>query len=300
MDFKIIEKNLDYISLNFQFSRNGNPEIAKYLKDEIVSQVVADTTLAHNRWEAVQGRKNMLRSSGGLTLLIYSNKFIIQASGMAFLYLDEFDIKDIFHRARLSIAKNRKFDREQALSLEAVESVGRLDSQITIAIGKNDLDLFFSLNDFKGSGQSREFRRIINGQNIFTGKSWIKNKESDIYSLTADELKKCPQSEVKKRDFIRIYDKVLEIIDTTLPHSDKRKTLIDKYKDHISPDIRVFRIEIQEMDRGLSKHLSSLLDSDKATFVQLADERLKVFAKRNPFKMWEDLLSGAVKAPARK
>jgi len=232
--------------------------------------------------------------------LSYSNKFIIQSSGTAFLYLDEFDIKDIFHRARSSIAKNRKFDREQALSIEAVESIGRLDSQITIDIDKNDLDRFFSLNDFRGSGQSREFRRIINGQNIFTGKSWIKNREADVYSLSPDELKKCPQSEVKKRDFIRIYDKILEIIDTTLPHSDKRKTLIDKYKDYIGPDTRIFRIEIQEMDRGLSKHLGSLLDSDKATFVQLADERLKVFANRNPFKMWEDLLSGADKAPAKK
>lgn len=59
MAIKIIEKNLDYISMNYQFSRTGNPEIAKYLKDEIAAQVIAATTLAYNRWETVAERKKI-------------------------------------------------------------------------------------------------------------------------------------------------------------------------------------------------------------------------------------------------
>lgn len=300
MDFKIIEKNLDYESMNFQFCKRGNPEIEKYIRDEIVSQLIVDTTLAHNRWQAVPGRKNILRSTGGFSLLTSNNKFILQASGEAHLSLDEFDIKDIFIRAQQSVQKNRKFDIEQMMDVDLNNSIGRLDSQITIAIPKKNLDDFFSFAGFTKSGRDRTFRHTINGENVFAGKSWIKNREIDPYTLSPDELKKCPQTDVKKRDFIRIYDKLIEIIDTTVPFSDKRNLLIDKYKDFIHPDVRIFRIEIQEMDRGLTREMSKFLDTDKATFTDLADSRLRVFAKRNPFRMWDDLLGGSAKESAQR
>lgn len=297
MDIKTIEKNLDYISMNYQFSKNGNPELARFLKDEMTSQIVTDTTLAHNRWESVVGRRNILRSTGGFSLLSYSNKIILQASGEAFLYLDEFDVKDIFTRAIFSIQKSRRFDIEKIYDEPSI-SIGRLDSQITIAINANDVDEFFSIKDFHSSGQFREFRRIIDGKSVFTGRNWIKNRESNLYLMTPEELKKCPQLEIKKRDFMRIYDKPLEIIETTLPFSDKRRLLIDKYAPFINAEDRIFRIEVQEMDRGLTKHQGMLLDEQKTTFKDIAHQRLESFAKRNPFNgMWEALLNGAVRTP---
>lgn len=297
MDIKIIEKNLDYISMNYQFSMNGNPEIARFLKEEMTSQIVKDTTLAHNRWVSVPGRKNMLRSTGGFTLLSYSNKIILQASGEAFLFLDEFEVKDIFTRAMLSIQQNRRFDLERVYEVEPSISIGRLDSQVTVSIKNENVEQFFSTDNFQLSGQTREFRRVVGGVSNFTGRNWIKNKESNLYLLTAEELKKCPQSEIKKRDFLRIYDKLLEVVESTLPHSDKRSLLINKYSSFIDPNERIFRIEIQEMDRGLTRHREMLLNSDIATFRDLAHLRLEAFAKRNPFKMWEALLSGTVRLP---
>jgi hypothetical protein len=66
------------------------------------------------------------------------------------------------------------------------------------------------------------------------------------------------------------------------------------------PDDRVFSIEIQEMGRGLTREISKFLDTEKATFTDLADSRLRIFAKRNPFKIWDDLLSGFAKEAAQK
>jgi len=298
MGIKIIEINSDYFSLNYQFCKTGNPDIARYIRDEIVSQVIIDTTLSYNRWSTVPNRKNMLRSTGGLTLLVSSNKFIIQVSGEAFLFLDEFDIKDLLIRAGLSISKNRKFDLEQEMKIEMNESVGRIDSQVTISIPKSELDTFFSFDGFTHSGRDREFRHIIGGENVFTGRSWIKNKEIDVYKLSPDELKKCPQTEQQKRDFIRIYDKIIEVIDTTLPHSPKRHALIEKYAPFINSSDRIFRIEIQENDRDLSRHLKQILNTDLLTFKSISEARLAAFAKRNLFKMWSDLLGGPPKGPS--
>lgn len=290
MGIQTIEKNLDFISLNYQFSRNGNPEIAKYLRDEIAAQIIAATTLKHNRWASIPGRKNIIRGSGGFSLLFSSNKIIIQASGEAMLFLDEFDIKDIFNRTMNAIKSHRRFDFEQAMEAEPTISIGRLDSQITVAIQKPDIDSFFSFNEKAGSGRSREFRQVINGESILTAKYWIKNREIDIYAMKPEKLKKTPQTLFKKRDFVRIYDKLLEVVDTTLPHSDKRSMLIEKYGSFISKDTRIFRIEVQEMDRGLTRHMNDLFNEDSMTFADISAQRMQRFAERNPFKMWSDLL----------
>ena len=278
----------------------GNPVIAKYVRDEIVAQVIADTTLAHNRWSLVPGRKNIFRSTGGFTLLVYLNRFTVQTGGESRLLLDEFDIKDIISRADVSVRRNRRFDLENAMDVDVKESVGRLDSQITVAIHKNDVKEFFARDGFVKTGRERSFGVNINGEKRFTGCNWTKNREVDPYLLCPDDLKKCPQTDQEKRDFFRIYDKLAEIIDTTLPHSDKRHLLIDKYSQFIDPDYRIFRIEIQENDRGLTKYLGALLDSDKATFVDIAKERLQKFSARNPWRLWTDLLSERPKAGAKK
>ena len=101
---------------------------------------------------------------------------------------------------------------------------------------------------------------------------------------------------MKKRDFLRIYDKLVEVIETTLPHSDKRIQLINKYSSYISPNKRIFRIEIQENDRRLTTELDQLLDFNPNSFQIVCADRLKAFAKRNPFKMWSILLPDATKA----
>ena len=123
-----------------------------------------------------------------------------------------------------------------------------------------------------------------------TGKSWTKNIEKDVYQVSPDDLKKEPQPSIKKRDFIRIYDKLREVIETTLPHSDKRHQLISKYSKYINPDVRIFRVEIQENDRRLTTMLNQLLDYNESSFRIVCDFRFEQFKKRNPFKMWEVLL----------
>ena len=297
MAIQIIEQNLDYISVNYQFSFKGSDALKKYIRDELVSQVIADTTLVFNQWSAIPNKKNMFRSTGGLTLIVSSNKFIIQVSGEAFLFLDQEDIQDILRRAKASIQKNRKFDIEKDLRIDDLSiSVGRIDSQITIAIDKNEIDEFFELNTAGKSGRERIFKNTILGESIFTGKSWIKNSEKNIYLQKPDDLKKEPQPILKKRDFIRIYDKLVEVIETTLPHSDKRIELINKYSNFISLDVRIFRVEIQENDRRLTTELDQLLDFNPNSFQIVCSDRLKAFAKRNPFKMWSVLLPDAVKA----
>jgi len=297
MDIEIIEKNLDYISINYQFSFKGSESLKQYIRDEIVSQVIADTTLVFNKWSVMPNKKNMFRSTGGLTLIVSSNKFIIQVSGEAFLFLDQEDIQDILRRAKNSIQLNRKYDIEKDLRVDDLSiSVGRIDSQITIAIFKNDIEKFFELDDSKKSGRERTFKNSILGESSITGKSWIRNTEKNIYLKNVEELKKEPQPILKKRDFIRIYDKLVEVIETTLPHSDKRIQLINKYSKYISHDRRIFRIEIQENDRRLTTELDQLLDFNPNSFKIVCDCRLKLFAKRNPFKMWNVLLPDAFKA----
>lgn len=297
MDIEIIEQNLDYISINYQFSYKGSDALKKYIRDELVSQVIADTTLVFNQWSAIPNKKNMFRSTGGLTLIVSSNKFIIQVSGEAFLFLDQEDIQDILRRAKASIQKNRRFDLEQDLRVDDLSiSVGRIDSQITIAIDKDKIEKFFVLDGVKNSGRERIFKSNISGKSVFNGKSWIRNNEKDVYLESCDDLKKMPQPILKKRDFLRIYDKLVEVIETTLPHSDKRIQLINKYSKHIDPDTRIFRIEIQENDRRLTTELHQLLDFNPNSFQIVCAARLKAFANRNPFKMWSVLLPDAVKA----
>lgn len=291
MDIEIIEKNLDYISINYQFSQKGSDQIKKYIKDEIVSQVILDTTLNFNQWSAIPNKKNMFRSTGGMTLLVSSNKFIIQVSGEAFLFLKQSQIQNILIKAKQSIQKNRKFDIEKELRIDDLSiSVGRLDSQLTIAIKEKEINDFFNLDINSINGKERIFTSYVNGKSVITGKSWIKHKDKCFYDLSVDDLKLEPQPILKKRDFLRIYDKLLEVIETTLPHSEKRIQLVKKYSKHIKSGFRIFRIEIQENDRRLTTELDSILDFNPNSFKDICNKRLNAFAKRNPFKMWDHLL----------
>lgn len=290
MDIKILDENLDWETINYKLSSSGHPEVSKFLKNELLNQIIADTTLAHNRWEKVAGKSNTYRGSGGFSILVYSNRLTLQNTGEGHLNLDEFDIKDITKRFLDSIEKNRRFDLENLFDKEPSVSIGRLDSQITMAIKPEEIVKLFNPDDFSLNGRGKSFSEHIGGVKVFTGLNWIKKKRQvDYYKIDPEELKKFESNKIDQRDFIRIYDKIYETMDTTNPHDPKRIQIIDKYKDYMKQGYRIFRVEIQENDRRLTKHLADYLNEDKATFLEISKKRFESFAKRNPFKLWEAL-----------
>lgn len=68
---------------------------------------------------------------------------------------------------------------------------------------------------------------------------------------------------------------------------------------YIKQKRRIFRIENQKNDRRLTTELDQLLDFNPNSFKIVCDSRLKFFAKRTPFKMWNVLLPDAIKADGR-
>lgn len=297
MDFKIIETNIDYISLTFKFFDKTPPkEITSYIREEIVPQLILNTTLSHNQWFSIANRRNQYRSTGGMTMLIYTNLIILQISGEAMLYLDEFDIKDIIHKARHSIYQARRLDFEKLMDIEYSESIGRIDSQVTIQIPNDKIGEIFDLEKLTLNGRLNIFTRIIDGIKNISGIGFLKNREINIYQFNQEQLVAYPRIVPQKRDFFRIYDKIREVIETTNPNSEKRKAVLNKFGAYIDPDTKIFRIEVEERDRAITKkYLPLLLDEKNLTFEKIAIDRIEQFAKRNPFILLDTVLC-AIKA----
>ena len=242
----------------------------------------------------------MFRSTGGFSKLVFSNRITTQVSGDAFWHLDEFDIKNILNRIIYACYEAKRFDLEGVIEREPITSVGRIDSQITIAIKPEDISDYFNLKSFKNrNGKLTSYFKNLNNESNFTGISWFKNPAKDYYQLGSDLLMKEPQPDFKKIDFFRIYDKILETIETTLPFSEKRISMIEKYKEFINRGYRIFRIEIEERENRLTaNHLCAILDESNATFNEICEERFKRFMKRNHFDFWNTLEeSGALEKP---
>lgn len=288
MDYiKILGDNLDYFSMTVVFTRKTNQSYEKRIKEEILSQIVKATTLQHNRWEKIKGKSSMLRSQSGLTLIAYTNRIILQASGEAFIYLDEFDIKNIFVRTIGAIKEAIKNDIEEVLELEPTFTVGRLDSQFLVAIKKEYVEEVFNKLNFKEKrGDVRLYIQNYQETQFITGATWIKKPTINYYQMSLDELIKTPQIEADKVDFLRIYDKLIEVIETNPPFSEKRKQFINEHKDLINSGYRIFRVEVEERENRLTKHLQDLLNEETATFKIISNIRMEKFKKRNPFKIW--------------
>ncbi len=283
----ILEDNLDYFSMTVIFTRKTNQSFEKKIKEEILSHIVKATTLNHNRWEKIKGKSSMLRSQSGLTLLAYTNRIILQASGEAFIYLDEFDIKNIFVRMIGAIKEAIKNDIEDILEVEPTFTVGRLDSQFLVAIKEDYIEEVFKKFNLKEKrGDLRFYVQNYQDKQFITGATWIKKPTKNYYQMSPDELLKTPQIEADKVDFLRIYDKLIEVIETNPPFSEKRNQFINEHKDLIKRGYRIFRVEVEERENRLTKHLQELLNEETATFKTIAKTRMEKFKKRNPFIIW--------------